>query len=350
MLRLSSAPFGVPPPRETPGTGERADAVRRLQQSDFFRNYQQAFEATTGLPLVLRAAGSFRPPLQGSRRINPFCALMARAGPTCAACLQVQERVEREATGAATTRECFAGLSESAVPVRIDGQVLGYLQTGQVFLRRPTRRRFNSVALLLAKGSAADGAFDWAQAYFASRVVPPEKYHMIIRLLEVFAEHLASVSHQLLVSQTAADSPMVAKLRRFILEHHREPLGLRTLAGWAHMSPSYFCKTFRAATGLTFTSYLARVRVEAVKEMLRNPDLRISEAAYAAGFQSLSQFNRVFHRVTGEAPTTFRDRQQGRDRASRGPGPASPVVADALPPAAPREDRLCDSVEAARYG
>ena len=65
---------------------------------------------------------------------------------------------------------------------------------------------------------------------------------------------------------------------------------------------------FKQATGLTFTDYVARVRVEKIKNLLLNPHKRISEAAYEAGFQSLSQFNRVFRRVTGLAPTVWRAR------------------------------------------
>ncbi len=74
------------------------------------------------------------------------------------------------------------------------------------------------------------------------------------------------------------------------------------------MSAFYFCKMFKKATGLTFTDYLARVRIEKVKNLLLNPNKRISEAAYEVGFQSLSQFNRVFRRIAGESPTTYRDR------------------------------------------
>jgi len=74
------------------------------------------------------------------------------------------------------------------------------------------------------------------------------------------------------------------------------------------MSAFYFCKTFKKATGMTFTDYLARVRVEKVKNLMLNPNMRVSEAAFDAGFQSLSQFNRVFRRVTGEAPSAYRGR------------------------------------------
>jgi transcriptional regulator GlxA family with amidase domain len=50
----------------------------------------------------------------------------------------------------------------------------------------------------------------------------------------------------------------------------------------------------KKATGLTFTDYLGRVRVEKAKNLLLNPHLQVSEMAYAAGFQSLTHINRLF--------------------------------------------------------
>jgi len=75
-----------------------------------------------------------------------------------------------------------------------------------------------------------------------------------------------------------------------------------------HVSTFYFCKMFKRATGLTFTDYLGRVRVEKAKNLLLNPHLRVSEIAYTVGFQSLTHFNRVFRKLTGESPTDFREK------------------------------------------
>jgi AraC-like DNA-binding protein len=105
------------------------------------------------------------------------------------------------------------------------------------------------------------------------------------------------------------------KARAFIAEHLDEELSLEQVARAAGMSPFYFCKVFKAATGLTFTDYVARARVEKTKQLLLNPHTRVSEAAYAAGFQSLSQFNRVFRRVEGQAPSDYRDHLHGAPAA-----------------------------------
>jgi len=42
-----------------------------------------------------------------------------------------------------------------------------------------------------------------------------------------------------------------------------------------HTSAFYFCKMFKKATGLTFTKYLGRLRIEKVKQLLSNLHLRI---------------------------------------------------------------------------
>jgi AraC-like DNA-binding protein len=63
---------------------------------------------------------------------------------------------------------------------------------------------------------------------------------------------------------------------------------------------------FRKSTGLNFTDYVSRIRVEKAKNLLLNHNLRVSEIAYEVGFQSLTHFNRVFKKVMGQSPTDYR--------------------------------------------
>jgi len=72
------------------------------------------------------------------------------------------------------------------------------------------------------------------------------------------------------------------------------------------MSSFYFCKKFKKITGINFTEYITWVRVERSKNLLLNPNLRVSEIAYEVGFQSLTHFNRMFKRVLGSSPTDYR--------------------------------------------
>lgn len=293
--------------------------VPQLQRSRIFQDYRKAFESTTGLPLALRPVGSFQSPLQSSKYVNPFCALMAATNKSCAACLQLQQKVETEATSEPKTLECFAGLNESAVPIHAGNRVLGYLQTGQVFLQTPSKVHFKRVRRQLEQwGIVEETMQKFEAAYFQTRVVAKKQYDSTIRLLGIFAQHLAALSNQLLVTEAQAELPAITRARTFIAEKQSEDLTLAEVARVANMSAFYFCKIFKKATGLTFTDYLARVRVETVKKMLLNPHARMSEAAYAAGFQSLSQFNRVFHRIAGETPSRYHERLHHATRSPRG--------------------------------
>ncbi len=78
------------------------------------------------------------------------------------------------------------------------------------------------------------------------------------------------------------------------------------MARHSGVSPFHFCKIFKRFTGLTFTEYVNRARVEKAKQLLIKPQSRVTEVAYDVGFQSLSQFNRSFRRVMDQSPTEFR--------------------------------------------
>ena len=118
-----------------------------------------------------------------------------------------------------------------------------------------------------------------------------------------------------MLSAQQVDSPMVAKAKLFITAHQDEEISLGQVSSAVNTSAFYFCKLFKQATGLTFTDYLARVRIEKVKNLLHNPHKRISEVAFEAGFQSLSQFNRVFRKIVGQSPTVWREKLRGSSAA-----------------------------------
>jgi AraC-like DNA-binding protein len=285
--------------------------VAQLKRSQVFRDYEHAFRETTGLPLNLRPIEAFDLPHHGDPKEAPFCALMAQTNHSCAACLQLQKRVEEEARLEPKTLKCFAGLCDSAVPVRVGDNLIAFLQTGQILLHAPAKTEFDRATReLLRLGTDVD-LKQLEEAYFQTRVVTRKQYESILRLLAIFAQHLSALSNQLMVEKATEELPAVTKARAFIAEHQADELSLSQVAAAVNMSAFYFCKTFKKATGMTFTDYLARVRVEKVKNLLLNPHKRVSEAAYEAGFQSLSQFNRVFRRIAGEAPSRYREGLHG---------------------------------------
>ncbi len=282
--------------------------VELLRASQIWREFEKAYSDATGLPLGLRPVETFQFPLAGNRNENPFCALIARTNKSCAACLQMQERITESAKLEAQTLRCFAGLCDTAIPVRVGENLIAFLQTGQVLLHKPSRQEFKRVTRQLLDFGREVDIKRLEEAYFQTRVISKRQYESIVRLLGIFAQHLAALSNQLMVREEKAESPMIVRARGYIADHQGEELSLKEVAHAVNTSAFYFCKMFKQATGLTFTDYLARVRVEKVKSLLLNPHKRVSEAAFEAGFQSLSQFNRVFKKIEGMSPSDYRDK------------------------------------------
>ena len=276
-----------------------------LSVSRIFRDYEAAFTKASGLPLVLREprARKDAPPWPNH---NSFCALMGRNSETCAACYDLQCRLEKEAVTQPCTLTCFAGLCETAVPVRIGEQIVAFLETGHVFLEKPRHSRFNKVAQTLLRWGADVDLKRAEEAWLATTVLSPVQYEGFVHMLAIFAQHLKECGNALALEAAHSEEAAVRKARKFILAHSSDDLTLAEVARVVNLSAHHFCKKFKHGTGIAFTEFVARVRVEKARHLLQEPSLRIGEIAFKAGFQSLSQFNRVFHRLTGQSPSECR--------------------------------------------
>jgi AraC-like DNA-binding protein len=290
--------------------------LRAIAYSKVFTEFGRAFTQATGLPVALRPVESFQLSFHDHRNQGPFCALMARENRTCGACLHAQSRAAEAAVENAHTSVCYAGLCETVVPLRLGSRLIGFLWTGQVFQRKPSEPQFRRTLKLLASWGMKVDQTVLRGAYFATRVMSREQHAAAVKLLTIFAEHLAILSNQIVIQRDNAESPMIAKAKSFIREHHAEDLSLPQIAQFSNASPFHFCKLFKRSTGLTFTNFLSRVRIERSKNLLINPQLRVSEIAYEVGFQSLTHFNRVFQKILGESPTEYRQKLQGSKKAA----------------------------------
>ena len=280
--------------------------VEALTGSNVYQEYERAFNEATGLPLALRPVESWQLPHHGRRKENPFCAMMAQKSRACGACLQIQQRLAEAAIHEPQTLTCQLGLCDTAVPVRLGERLVGYLQTGQVFSKKPTAAQCDRTVRLARQWGVDTNEAELQKAYLNTRVLPLKEHEAIVKLLRIFAQHLSMLSNQLVVQRENAEPPVIARAKQYIQEHQSEELPLGQVAKAVNMSTFYFCKIFKKATGTNFTDYVSRVRVEKARNLLLNPNLRISEIAYEVGFQSLTHFNRVFKKILGQSPTEYR--------------------------------------------
>ncbi|MGA2544019.1 MAG: helix-turn-helix domain-containing protein [Verrucomicrobiota bacterium] len=285
---------------------EGADLVQSLTHSRIYQDYERAFSETTGLPVSLRPVESWQLPHRGKRHENPFCAMMSAKSRSCAACLRLQQRLSDHAQQEPQTLTCELGLSDTAVPIRTGERLVGFLQTGQIFRKRPTETQFKHTSRLVSDWGMGIEADRLKRAYFGTKVLSSRQHDGVVKLLWIFAQHISMVSNQILVQRENTEPPAITRARQFIHENQAEDLSLGQVAKAVNTSIFYFCKMFKKSTGLNFTDYVSRIRVEKAKNLLLNRNLRVSEIAYEVGFQSLTHFNRVFKKIMGQSPTEYR--------------------------------------------
>lgn len=295
------------------GNGNGRALVETLCKSKIYQDYERAFSEATGLVVSLRPVESWQLPHHGKRHENPFCGMMAQKSRACAACLQVLEKLSQRAAQGPETLTCPVGMCDTAVPIRLGDRLIGFLQTGQVFRKKPTEAQFERTAKLVAEWGVEASRERLKKAYFATPVISHAHHESVVRLLSIFAQHLSMLSNQVVVQQGNTEPPVITRAKEFINEHQAEELSLGQVAKAVNTSTFYFCKMFKKITGINFTDYLSRIRIEKSKNLLLNPNLRVSEIAFEVGFQSLTHFNRVFKRILGQSPTDYRAQLLGRN-------------------------------------
>jgi AraC-like DNA-binding protein/ligand-binding sensor protein len=281
--------------------GKLIDALRR---SKLYRDYERTFSKATGLPLALRPVEFFGLPFKGKKNENEFCAFLADCKSSCGPCLQTQSRVAENPAKHPRSIQCPFGLTETAVPIRLGEHVIGFLCTGQVFTRRRKRGHTVEGKRLFSEASHAGSKALrlWKQTLY----VEAAKYKAMVRLLIFFANQLSVMTNQLLMEQKCREPELITRARRFIAENKRGRVSLGSVAKASGASMFHFCTLFHQATGLTFSDYVARSRIEDARMLLSDPRRRMSEVAYEAGFQSMTAFNRAFRRIVGQSPTEYR--------------------------------------------
>jgi len=153
---------------------ESRNLIEALAQSKVYQEYERAFAEATGLLVSLRPVESWRLAHHGKRHESPFCGIMSEKSRSCAACLQVQERLAELAVNGVHTTTCFAGLSDTAVPVRLGDQVVGFAnrpgvsQTAHAAPVQPRGQGAGALGIGVGSQPAATGLFQHPGGFPAS--------------------------------------------------------------------------------------------------------------------------------------------------------------------------------------
>jgi two-component system response regulator YesN len=88
--------------------------------------------------------------------------------------------------------------------------------------------------------------------------------------------------------------------------HYSEELSLKQAAEIVNMNSSYLSFLFKKETGMSFTEYLNRIRIEKAEMFLSSTDLPSYLIAEKVGYENINYFGRVFKKMKGISPQQYR--------------------------------------------
>ncbi len=120
-----------------------------------------------------------------------------------------------------------------------------------------------------------------------------------INMLETFMNQLEGNRNQ-------KNIQAIQKAAEYIRQNYRNKLTIDDIAQEVYLSPCYVSRIFKQSLGCTLMEYLTQVRVEEAKTMLKNPRYNVMQAAEESGFEDAGYFTRVFKKLEGITPSSFK--------------------------------------------
>lgn len=100
-------------------------------------------------------------------------------------------------------------------------------------------------------------------------------------------------------------SKRVHAIIRYVHEHYQEDVTLYDLSKELDLSVIYTSQLFKKEVGITFSSYLAKVRIEKAMQLLSTGRYKVYEVSKMVGYQTVQYFSKIFKKETGKRPGDF---------------------------------------------
>ena len=99
---------------------------------------------------------------------------------------------------------------------------------------------------------------------------------------------------------------VIDRAKEYIMANYKKDISLDDVSKEVDISPYYFSKIFKEATGENFIEYLTNIRIEKAKELLNDTDMSMKEICVEVGYSNPNYFSRIFKKNVGVSPTEYK--------------------------------------------
>ncbi|WP_236977229.1 AraC family transcriptional regulator [Membranihabitans maritimus] len=162
------------------------------------------------------------------------------------------------------------------------------------------------------RGIKIDGSVTKSIKKDMLQLVDKQDFDSIIHLLNILNKLSKIENIELLASPeyqnnfNAGDTDRMNRVHSYVLKNFHKKITLKEVAEIANMTPSSFSRYFTAHANKTFSNFVSEIRIGYACKLLIEKNAMVSEACYASGFQTQSNFNQQFKNITGRSPSEYK--------------------------------------------
>ena len=192
--------------------------------------------------------------------------------------------------------DCYAGLSEAVMPLKIEGTLIGYAMLGQF------RTRENLPAETIRNWLGAGYVIDELQAAFLEQ--PFFDQPALDNMFRLFTMLIAFIVTREYVK--VRHPGLAEQIVNLIEKNIAEPIKLDAAAAMLNRSRSSISHTLRKQLGVSFTQLCMIKRIQHFESIIADdPNLSIQEAALCAGYEDPFYFSRIYKKYRMASPSSY---------------------------------------------
>ena len=230
-----------------------------------------------------------------------FCSLIKSHPGLKAKCFEcdLYHKEECKKAGAPLVYTCHIGLTEVIVPLKEDGVTISFLFTGQFIIDEHKEETLSLIKKNLKETGFDDPALQNAMKSIIC--VSNSKLKAIVTFMEAIAAKI--IADKLF---DYSNVKFFNNLNLFIDAHISEHIFVKDICVHLHLSRGSLYRYSKLYLGCELKDYIINRKINYVKSLLQDSNLKILEIPPRIGFSDYSYFARVFTKKTGFSPRAYR--------------------------------------------
>ena len=183
---------------------------------------------------------------------------------------------------------------------------------GNSFYELPEAQEVKKFLSQGVKGVSITGQTNAIIAKKMEKLLKKKGFEVVMGLIEILfllskSKDLRYINDDCYVSVSDENkNDRLASVFQYVKSNYKEEISLDEISKIANLTPTSFCRMFKAKTKKPFVEYLNEIRVSNACKYLIETDLGISEIAYECGYKTASNFNKLFKKLIGTTPKEYR--------------------------------------------